>query len=159
MKMILVLSLIICGNGFAATSIKSVEGPTHVMTLKSISESSLNWYFHWGQGSDSLKYATCNTMDVNVKACASYAEKGFRIDKDTVCRVTLERLGTLRKGGSPIPSAEVATVDCESGDRSFQLNDLVCFYDKSLGKPSQSLTFNKGTAQLGKFSISCGKKL
>lgn len=159
MKLTLVLLYLLCCDSFAATSMTSIVGESSITKLNKISESSLNWYFSWGQSSDLSKLEYCNTTDRNVELCNHSAAKGFRIDKETVCRVSLEKLENKVKNGKFELVAEVATVDCDSEDRSFQLNDFYCPIAIATPNPSQSFTFNKGKTLLGKFSISCGKKL
>lgn len=159
MKLSIVLLFFLCSHSFAATSIKSTEGESRITKLDKLSDSSLNWFFSWGQSSDLSKNQYCNTTDRNVENCNNSAANGFQIDKDTVCRVSLEKLEDKAKNGKFEPVAEVATVDCNSEDRSFQLNDFACALAKGSSNPSQSLNFNKGKTFLGKFSISCAKKL
>ena len=156
--MILVLLSLLCSYSFASTSITSVDGKSKITKLNKISDSSLNWFFSWGESTDISKLKNCNTTNQNVEVCNNSENNGFRIDKETVCRVSLEKVEDV-KNGKLEPIAEVATIDCNSGDRSFQLNDFFCPIPKGSINPSQSFTFKKDKTFLGKFSISCSKKL
>ncbi len=158
MKLFLLFVSLLNASAFAATTITATDENLKITKLQKLSDSSMNWYFNWGVSLGLDKGGEyCNSTETNVDKCNTNAIDGFRIDKDTVCRVSLEKLEEKQKNGKLVMIAEVATVECESGDRSFQLNDYICNHKS--GGESQSFTFSKNKKVIGQFGISCARRI
>lgn len=142
MKSIVLIVSLFSFQSFAATSIRSndVNNDLVITKMKSLKESTQFWSFSWG--TDIKKRESCNNIDNQKELCNTLVEKGFNINKDIACKVSIERLENKAKSDKKLSQiGEVATVECDMNGNTFELNDVSCFQNGKSQTVSQDFVF------------------